>query len=107
MKRLINVRNSIVATLMTMCCLPMTVFAAGDTWDGADVNEVTSPILKMKTLLLEVLSAVGVIVVIVGISKILGGTKNGNDEKTDQGIKTLVIGFLMASIGGLLAYLGL
>lgn len=103
-KQMNKMKTALATTMMTVICTGYNCLA--DNWSGDNVSDVTAPIDKAKTLLLEVVGSAGIIVIIIGLVQILLGNKNGNDEKVDKGAKTMIAGFLMASISGVLAYLG-
>lgn len=104
MNKLKRLKNTMVATIATfigtVIMYSNRVLAQSGLGDDTDraTRELLQPLSNMTTVILTTVSLIGVIVVIVGVVKWASGTKNGNDEKVSQGIKTFVIGLVLASI---------
>ena len=89
-----------IATV-AMGLLPTSAFAEGETTGAVDV------LGNLKTFMLSLLSAAGVIVVIWGIVQVAMGFKSQDGTQKTQGILFLAGGAIMASIGAVLTLLGL
>lgn len=65
--------------------------------------DVVSKITSVKTILVAIIEATGVIFIIIGLLRYLKGTKNGDDRQADQGITILIVGIVMSGFTTLLA----
>ena len=103
MKLSMKIKTSIMMAITTVLAATSPVFA-GD-GDGID-GDILAKITNAKTLVYSVIAAVGGLVVAFSMVKIYQGTKNGDDNKTDQGITGVIVGILMAGIGAVMTFLG-
>lgn len=83
---------------MVMSFVPATAFAEG--------TDAVGIINNLKTFMLSLLSAVGVIIVIWGIVQVAMGFKSQDGTQKTQGVLFLAGGAIMASIGVVLNLLG-
>lgn len=94
--------KTVIATAMITAFSIVTPVLADDPLPG-DIGE---KITNAKNLLYAIIALAGGVVVAMSMIKIYQGTKNGDDNKTDQGITGLIVGILMGAIGAVMTYLG-
>ena len=96
-----TIRTVVATAMATVLTTASTVFADGDL-----PGEIGDKITNAKNLLYAIIALAGGVVVAMSMIKIYQGTKNGDDNKTDQGITGLIVGILMGAIGAVMTYLG-
>lgn len=101
-KKITTVAFTSMATVLGMMS---PVLADGNSNQGVG-GDITTKITNAKNLVYEIIAAVGGLVVAFSMVKIYQGTKNGDDNKTDQGITGVIVGILMAGIGAVMTFLG-
>ena len=101
-KKITTVAFTSKATVLGMMS---PVLADGNSNQGVG-GDITTKITNAKNLVYEIIAAVGGLVVAFSMVKIYQGTKNGDDNKTDQGITGVIVGILMAGIGAVMTFLG-
>lgn len=102
-KKITTVAFTSMATVLGMMS---PVLADGDSNQQGVGGDITTKITSAKNLVYEIIAAVGGLVVAFSMVKIYQGTKNGDDNKTDQGITGVIVGILMAGIGAVMTFLG-
>lgn len=96
-----TIRTVVATAMATVLTTASTVFADGDL-----PGDVGQKLTNAKNLLYEIIALGGGIVVALSMIKIYQGTKNGDDNKTDQGVTGLIVGILMGAIGGVMTFIG-
>lgn len=79
--------------------LPMTVFAAGTT-------AITQPLDNLKTLVIAVIGAVGVIILAKNVMEFAQAYQQQDSSTMNSALKGIVAGVMMAGISTVLTFLG-
>lgn len=79
--------------------LPMTVFAAGTT-------AITQPLDNLKTLVIAVIGAVGVIILAKNVMEFAQAYQQQDSSTMNSALKGIVAGVMMAGISTVLSFLG-
>ena len=96
-KRIIS---ALFGTLMAVMLMITTCFAAGDT------SAVTQPLDNLKTLIIAVIGAVGVIILAKNVMEFAQAYQQQDSSTMNSALKGVVAGVIMAGISGVLAFLG-
>ena len=96
-KRIIS---ALFGTLMAVMLMTTTCFAAGDT------SAVTQPLDNLKTLIIAVIGAVGVIILAKNVMEFAQAYQQQDSSTMNSALKGVVAGVIMAGISGVLAVLG-
>ena len=96
-KRIIS---ELFGTLMAVMLMTTTCFAAGDT------SAVTQPLDNLKTLIIAVIGAVGVIILAKNVMEFAQAYQQQDSSTMNSALKGVVAGVIMAGISGVLAFLG-
>ena len=96
-KRIIS---ALFGTLMAVMLMITTCFAAGDT------SAVTQPLDNLKTLIIAVIGAVGVIILANNVMEFAQAYQQQDSSTMNSALKGVVAGVIMAGISGVLAFLG-
>ena len=80
--------------------LPMTVFAAGGT------TAITQPLDNLKTLVIAVIGAVGVIILAKNVMEFAQAYQQQDSSTMNSALKGIVAGIMMAAISTVLTFLG-
>lgn len=97
LKKLVNV---VTASAFITCMQMSTVMAATDT------NSVTKPLDNLKTLLLAVIGAVGVIILAKNVMEFAQAYQYNDSATMNSALKGIVGGVMMAGISSVLGILG-
>ena len=79
--------------------VPMTVFAAGTT-------AITQPLDNLKTLVIAVIGAVGVIILAKNVMEFAQAYQQQDSSTMNSALKGIVAGVMMAGISTVLSFLG-
>lgn len=92
---------TILSASMVMTCMQMsTVMAATDT------SSVTKPLESLKTLLLAVIGAIGVIILAKNVMEFAQAYQHNDSATMNSALKGIVGGVMMAGISSVLGILG-
>lgn len=80
--------------------LPTTVLAAGDT------SAITQPLDNLKTLVIAVIGAVGVIILAKNVMEFAQAYQQQDSSTMNSALKGIVAGVMMAGISTVLTFLG-
>ena len=86
--------------LMGVMLMSTTCFAAGDT------SEVTQPLENLKTLIIAVIGAVGVIILAKNVMEFAQAYQQQDSSTMNSALKGIVAGVMMAGISTVLTFLG-
>ena len=86
--------------LMGVMLMTTTCFAAGAT------SAVTQPLDNLKTLIIAVIGAVGVIILAKNVMEFAQAYQQQDSSTMNSALKGVVAGVIMAGISGVLAFLG-
>ena len=96
-KRIIS---ALFGTLMAVMLMTTTCFAAGDT------SAVTQPLDNLKTLIIAVIGAVGVIILAKNVMEFAQAYQQQDSSTMNSALKGVVAGVIMEGSSGVLAFLG-
>lgn len=99
MKNKVMAGTAGMMTLMFM--LSTKVMAAGG------VDSVTEPLTNLKTLVVSVIAAVGVIILAKNVMEFATAYQQQDSSSMNSAIKGIVAGLIMAAISSVLAFLGI
>ena len=90
-----------VAAVMAACCAMVTrVYAASDT------SAITAPLDNLKTLVMAVIGAVGVIILAKNVMEFAQAYQQQDSSTMNAALKGIVAGIMMAGISTVLTFLG-
>ena len=109
MKRFKEIKKKIVAgvagAVMAVNMLPTQVFAAsGGT--TASTSTITQPLDNLKTLVIAVIGAVGVIILAKNVMEFAQAYQQQDSSTMNSALKGIVAGVMMAGISTVLTFLG-
>lgn len=94
--------KSMAAAIGTAVVLaPATCFAA-----GAGTSSITQPLENLKTLIIAVIAAVGVIILAKNVMEFAQAYQQQDSATMNSALKGIVAGVMMAGISAVLAFLG-
>ena len=91
---------SLAASVMAMSQMTTVVYAAGDT------SAVTKPLESLKTLIIAVIGAVGVIILAKNVMEFAQAYQQQDSSTMNSALKGIVAGVMMAGISSVLTLLG-
>ena len=94
---LMAVTAGYVSTMMSS-----TVLAAG----GGDTSAITQPLDNLKTLVIAIIGAVGVIILAKNVMEFAQAYQQQDSSTMNSAIKGIVAGVIMAGISTVLSFLG-
>lgn len=100
MKRIKKLVNVVTASAYITCIQMNTVMAATDT------SSVTKPLDSLKTLLLSVIGAVGVIILAKNVMEFAQAYQHNDSATMNSALKGIAGGAMMAGITSVLGVLG-
>ena len=106
MKGLFNgMKKKVVAGVagaaMAVNMLPIQVFAA-----GAGTSAITQPLDNLKTLVIAIIGAVGVIILAKNVMEFAQAYQQQDSSTMNSALKGIVAGIMMAGISTVLTFLG-
>ncbi|MCM1497900.1 MAG: hypothetical protein NC124_05485 [Clostridium sp.] len=84
---------------MAVCAMPVTVFAG-------DTSAITQPLDNLKTLVIAIIGAVGVIILAKNVMEFAQAYQQQDSATMNSALKGIVAGIMMAGISTVLAFLG-
>ena len=103
-KRLLHFKKKFVpassGAVMGVMLMSTTCFAAGDT------SAVTQPLENLKTLVIAVIGAVGVIILAKNVMEFAQAYQQQDSSTMNSALKGVVAGVIMAGISTVLTFLG-
>ena len=94
-----NVVSVILGAIMATMLMSATVFAAG-------TDTVTAPLNNLKTLLISVIGAIGVIILAKNVMEFAQAYQQQDSSTMSSALKGIVAGIMMAGISAVLSFLG-
>ena len=89
----------VVASAMVMAvAVPINVYAA---------ESVTTPLTNLKTLILSIIGAVGIIILAKNVMEFAQSYQQQDSSSMNSAIKGIVAGLIMAAISSVITFLGL
>ena len=92
---------SFAGAVYAVSCMAVTVFAA-----DADTSAVTKPLDSLKTLIIAVIGAVGVIILAKNVMEFAQAYQQQDSSTMNSALKGIVAGIMMAGISSVLTFLG-
>jgi hypothetical protein len=89
------------AAYMAFNAMPMTVFAA-----GTGTQAITQPLDNLKTLVIAIIGAVGVIILAKNVMEFAQAYQQQDSSTMNSALKGIVAGVMMAGISTVLTFLG-
>ena len=89
------------AVYMAVHAMPVTVFAA-----GTGTTAITQPLDNLKTLVIAVIGAVGVIILAKNVMEFAQAYQQQDSSTMNSALKGIVAGIMMAGISTVLTFLG-
>lgn len=93
------VMPALVATVFSVNAMTTTVFASG-------TEAVTKPLDNLKTLVIAVIGAVGVIILAKNVMEFAQAYQQQDSSTMNSALKGIVAGSMMAGISTVLTFLG-
>lgn len=90
---------TLLSTLYTLALVNIPTYASG-------VDEVLTPLNSLKTLVIAIIGAVGVIILAKNVMEFAQSYQQQDSSTMNAAIKGIVAGLLMAGISAVLAFLG-
>ena len=90
------------AAYLAVCGLPVTVFAT-----GGGTGAITQPLDNLKTLVIAVIGAVGVIILAKNVMEFAQAYQQQDSTTMNTALKGIVAGVMMTSTSDVLTLLGL
>ena len=100
MRKMKKVIPVVSGCLMSVMLMGTTCFAAGDT------SAVTQPLDNLKTLVIAVIGAVGVIILAKNVMEFAQAYQQQDSSTMNSALKGIVAGVMMAGISTVLTFLG-
>ena len=92
---------AVAGAVYTASNMTVTVCAA-----GADTSAVTKPLDSLKTLVIAVIGAVGVIILAKNVMEFAQAYQQQDSSTMNSALKGIVAGVMMAGISSVLTFLG-
>ena len=91
----------VAGAAMAVNMLPILVFAA-----GGDTSAITQPLDNLKTLVIAIIGAVGVIILAKNVMEFAQAYQQQDSSTMNSALKGIVAGIMMAGISTVLTFLG-
>lgn len=75
--------------------------------DPSGVSDVTQPLMNLKTLVISIIGAVGVIILAKNVMEFAQAYQQQDSSSMNSAIKGIVAGLIMAAISSVLTFLGI
>ena len=99
-----NMKTKVVSLAAAAAVIPTmllsVVYAAGDT------SSVTAPLDSLKTLVIAIIGAVGVIILAKNVMEFAQAYQQQDSSTMNSALKGIVAGIMMAGISTVLSFLG-
>lgn len=82
--------------------MPVTILAA----QGGGTQTITQPLDNLKTLIIAIIGAVGVIILAKNVMEFAQAYQQQDSSTMNSALKGIVAGIIMASISAVLTFLG-
>ncbi|MGN0154182.1 MAG: hypothetical protein ACI4A3_07005 [Lachnospiraceae bacterium] len=91
---------ALAGTVAALNSMPITAFAAADT------SAVTKPLESLKTLVIAIIGAIGVIILAKNVMEFAQAYQQQDSSTMNSALKGIVAGVMMAGISSVLSLLG-
>lgn len=95
-----HIKQVAAGTAIATILCSQTILAAG-------VDSVTQPLVNLKTLVIAIIGAVGVIILAKNVMEFAQAYQQQDSSSMNSAIKGIVSGLIMAAISSVLAFLGI
>lgn len=95
-----KVLKTVVAVMAACCAMVTRVCAASDT------SAITAPLDNLKTLVMAIIGAVGVIILAKNVMEFAQAYQQQDSSTMNSALKGIVAGIMMAGISTVLTFLG-
>ena len=92
---------AVLGVMVMVAMMPATCFAA-----GTGTAAITQPLENLKTLVIAVIAAVGVIILAKNVMEFAQAYQQQDSATMNSALKGIVAGAMMAGISAVLAFLG-
>ncbi len=99
-----KVKAGVLGIVAGAWLLPMVCQA--EEGEGAGTGSVTAPLENLKTLIIAVIGAVGVIILAKNVMEFAQAYQQQDSATMNSALKGIVAGVMMAGISAVLAFLG-
>ena len=112
MKKLGNIKRKVtafisgVAMATTMMTSQVLAATTGTTSTTGGTTTVTQPLVNLKTLVIAVIGAVGVIILAKNVMEFAQAYQQQDSSTMNSALKGIVAGVMMAGISAVLTFLG-
>lgn len=86
--------------------LTMTILMTNQVFAEGDTSSVTQPLDSLKTLIIAVIGAVGVIILAKNVMEFAQAYQQADSSTMNSALKGIVAGVMMAGISTVLSFLG-
>lgn len=90
----------VAGAVASILYMPSAVYAAGDT------SSITAPLTSLKTLVVAIIGAVGVIILAKNVMEFAQAYQQQDSSTMNSALKGIVAGIIMAGISTVLSFLG-
>ena len=101
-KKAAGIKKAMASVYMAVMSSPAAVLAAG----GGGTNAVTQPLNNLRTLVIAVIGAVGVIILAKNVMEFAQAYQQQDSSTMNSALKGIVAGVIMAGISSVLTFLG-
>ena len=101
-KMKMRIVSTVAAASVIPTMLPSIVYAAGT----GDTSSVTAPLDSLKTLVIAIIGAVGVIILAKNVMEFAQAYQQQDSSTMNSALKGIVAGIMMAGISTVLSFLG-
>lgn len=95
-----HIRRTLICTIIGLSASMQTVYAS------SNVSDVMAPLDSMKTLIIAIIGAVGVIILAKNVMEFAQSYQQQDSSTMNSAIKGIVAGLLMSAISAVLTFLG-
>lgn len=100
-----KIKTGVLGIITGAWLLPMVSLAA-DEEGGGGTGTITAPLESLKTLIIAVIGAVGVIILAKNVMEFAQAYQQQDSATMNSALKGIVAGVMMAGISAVLAFLG-
>ena len=107
LKRIIGAGKKAVLTLSALYCAAWLMLSTGIvSYAAGDTSSVTKPLENLKTLVLAVIGAIGIIILAKNVMEFAQAYQAQDSATMNSALKGIVAGVIMAGIATVLTFLG-
>ncbi len=103
-KRIKEVKNKVISS--TLGVAAFNAFAPAVAFASTDTSAITNPLNNLKTLVIAVIGAIGVIILAKNVMEFAQAYQQQDSSTMNSALKGIVAGIMMAGISTVLTILG-